>query len=358
MNPGSCIWIDLDNSPHVPFFRPIIDELHRLGFKVVVTARDAFSVEDLVHLHRIEATTIGRHYGKHKAMKLIGLGLRAVQLLAYVARHRPSLALSHGSRAQTLAARLTAVPSMVIADYEHVTHVTKPDWMVLPEVIPEAITTRLSRHVLRYPGIKEDVYAASFIPDPALASALDIADGDVVATVRPPATEAHYHHQESDELFTAAMERMLADERTRVVLLPRNERQKADLATRFARAIASRKVIIPAQAVDGLQLVWLSDLVVSGGGTMNREAAALGVPVYSTFRGPTGAVDRWLASQDRLFMLESAADVRARLVLAKRDRSRPPPSAGRYALEAIVAHIAQVAGPRSVATTVLKTGDA
>lgn len=353
-----CIWIDLDNSPHVPFFRPIIDELQRLGFAVAVTARDAFSVDELLRLHRIEATTIGRHYGKHKAMKLLGLGLRAVQLLPYVARHRPCLALSHGSRSQTLAARLSGVPSMVIADYEHVTHLTKPDWMIFPEVIPEAITGRLSRRVLRYPGIKEDVYAASFTPDPALASALSIADADIVATVRPPATEAHYHHKESDELFSAAMERLLADERTRVVLLPRNQRQKADLATRFAQAIAARKVIVPAHAVDGLHLVWLSDLVVSGGGTMNREAAALGVPVYSTFRGPTGAVDRWLASQDRLFMLESAADVRARLVLAKRDRSRPPPSAGRAALEAIVAHIAMVAGPRSVAAAVLKTGGA
>ena len=189
-----CIWIDLDNSPHVPFFRPIIQELQRLGFAVSVTARDAFNVAELLRLHRIEATTIGRHYGKHKAMKLLGLGVRAVQLLPYVASHRPCLALSHGSRSQTLAARLTGVPSMVIADYEHVTHLTKPDWMIFPEVIPEAVTGRLSRHVLRYPGIKEDVYAASFTPDPALASALDIAAADIVSVRarqfrRPPRTE-------------------------------------------------------------------------------------------------------------------------------------------------------------------------
>jgi predicted glycosyltransferase len=352
-----CIWIDLDNSPHVPFFRPIVDEL-RQGFTVAVTARDAFNVAELVRLHRIEATTIGRHYGKHKAMKVLGLGVRAMQLLPYAARHRPCLALSHGSRSQTLAARLAGIPSMIIADYEHVTHLTRPDWMIFPEVIPEDITRRLSRRVLRYPGIKEDVYTAAFVPDPALASELGLTTSDVVATVRPPATEAHYHHVESDELFAAAMERLLADARIRVVMLPRSERQKVDMAARFGSAIDSGRIIVLTRAVDGLNLVWLSDLVISGGGTMNREAAALGVPVYSTFRGPTGAVDRWLASQGRLTLLESAADVRARLVLAKRDRSRPPPSAGRAALEAIVAHIARVAGPRSVATTVLKTGDA
>ena len=246
---------------------------------------------------------------------------------------------------------------MVIADYEHVTHLTKPDWMIFPEVIPEAVTGRLSRHVLRYPGIKEDVYAVSFTPDPALASALDIAAAVIVTTVRPPATEAHYHHQESDELFTAAMERLLADERTRVVLLPRNQRQKADLATRFAQAIAARKVIVPAHAVDGLHLVWLSDLVVSGGGTMNREAAALGVPVYSTFRGRRA---RWTAGWRRRI----ASSCSSRPPTCERGLSWPSgievaaPVAGRAALEAIVAHIARVAGPRSVATTVLKTGDA
>ena len=138
-----CIWIDLDNSPHVPFFRPIIDELQRLGFTVAVTARDAFNVAELVRLHRIEATTIGRHYGKHKAMKLLGLGVRAVQLLPYVASHRPCLALSHGSRSQTLAARLAGVPSMVIADYEHVTHLTKPDSFIYRKSFLQRLATKL-----------------------------------------------------------------------------------------------------------------------------------------------------------------------------------------------------------------------
>jgi len=353
-----CIWIDLDNSPHVPFFRPIIGELRRHGFVVAVSARDAFSVADLLRLHRIEATMIGRHFGKPRSMKLLGLAVRAGQLLPYVGRHRPCLALSHGSRAQTLAARLAGIPSMVIADYEHVTHVTRPDWMIFPEVVPEAVTSRLSGRVLRYPGIKEDVYASSFLPEPALAAQLGIDDAGIVATVRPPATEAHYHHAQSDELFAAAMERLLDDGRTRIVMLPRNERQSAAVVTRFGRAIQSGRIVIPAHAVDGLNLVWLSDLVISGGGTMNREAAALGVPVYSTFRGPTGAVDRWLQSQGRLVLLESAAHVHERLVVARRDRSHPPSSAGHAALDAIVSHVVRVAGGERIPVPLLSAGDA
>lgn len=353
-----CVWIDLDNSPHVPFFRPIIDALRRDGFNVAVSARDAYNVVDLVRLHRLEATPIGRHFGKHKAMKVLGLGVRAAQLLPFVARHRPCLALSHGSRAQTLAARLTGIPSMVIADYEHVTHLTRPDWMVFPEVIPDDITRRLAKRVLRYPGIKEDVYASSFVPDAALASELGLADADIVATVRPPATEAHYHSPQSDALFGAAMELLLADARTRIVMLPRNDRQKAEIADRFRGGLQSGKMIVPERAVDGLNLVWLSDLVISGGGTMNREAAALGVPVYSTFRGPTGAVDRFLAAHGRLVLLESVTDVRRRVAVAKRARSEPRAPVARAALDAIVAHAVAVArGARTGAPT-LRTGDA
>ena len=353
-----CIWIDLDNSPHVPFFRPIVPALRSLGFAVAVTARDAFNVADLLRLHHLEATTIGHHFGKHKVLKLLGLGVRAAQLLPLAARHRPCLAVSHGSRAQTLAARVLRIPSMVIADYEHVTHLTRPDWMVFPDVIPDDVCGRLSRRVLRYPGIKEDVYAASFTPDPALAAELGLTGADVVATVRPPATEAHYHRAQSDELFSAAMEHLLGDARTRVVMLPRNERQQSDIAARFGQAMQAGKLIVPARAVDGLNLVWLSDLVISGGGTMNREAAALGVPVYSTFRGPTGAVDRYLASQGRLVMLESAADVRERVVLARRDRAGPRATAGRAALDAIVGHIAVVAANGRVPAPALGAGDA
>jgi len=273
-------------------------------------------------------------------------------------QQQPVLAVSHGSRSQTLAARLARIPSMVIADYEHVTHLTRPDWMVFPDVIPNEVTGRLSNRVLRYPGIKEDVYASSFTPDSTLAAELGLGSSDIVATVRPPATEAHYHHPQSDQLFTEAMALLLGVERTRVVMLPRNERQAQEMISRFGGARDTGRMIIPPRAVDGLNLVWLSDLVISGGGTMNREAAALGVPVYSTFRGPTGAVDRYLASQGRLVLLESAADVRQRLIVAKRERSRPRVAAGSAALDAIVGHIATVAGGRRVDAPVLEAGDA
>lgn len=331
------IWIDLDNSPHVPFFRPIVDELRARGYTVLLTARDAFQVADLAKLHRMECITVGRHFGKNKLLKVVGLLVRSAQLLPLLLRQRPDLAVSHGSRAQTMAAKLMVIPSVVIADYEHVTHVNRADCMIVPDVIPTEVAARFARRVLTYPGIKEDVYAATFLPQDGLAAELGLRADDIVVTVRPPATEAHYHNPESETLFAAVVDLLELHPRMRIVMLPRNARQAAQISQRWPQWLDSGRMIIPQRAVDGLNLVWHSDLVISGGGTMNREAAALGVPVYSIFRGHIGAVDRYLAQQDRLVLLETPDHVRTRIAIAKRERpDRVGAAAGRSALQTIV----------------------
>jgi uncharacterized protein len=353
---SGTIWIDLDNSPHVPFFRPIIEELARYGHRMFVTARDAYNVRELLALHRMDCVVVGRHLGKNKLMKVAGTCVRSGQLLRHAAPLRPRLAVSHGSRAQMLAAKLMRVPSVVIADYEHVTHITRPECLIVPELIPRDAIGNLSRQVLTYPGIKEDVYSSAFKPDSAIFGQLGLGASDVVVTMRPPATEAHYHCAQSEELFDAAIDMVAGDARTRGIVLPRNERQHEEVARRFGPLLASRKLLVPNAAVDGLNLVWHSDLVISGGGTMNREAAALGVPVYSTFRGPIGAVDRYLAAQGRLTLLESAADVRQRVKLVPRDRGQGRQRAGRASLDAIVNHLLRLSGGFQPASAVLDGG--
>src|SRR4029077_8219317 len=136
---------------------------------------------------------------------------------------------------------------------------------------------------------------------------------DVIVTVRPPATEAHYHNPEGDELFESVMEHICRTHGVTAVLLPRNTAQKEQIVAKHPDWFKDSKVIIPKEVIDGLNLLWHSDLVVSGGGTMNREAAALGVPVYSTFRGKIGAVDRALQAQGRLVLIECIEDVKTKV---------------------------------------------
>ena len=339
------VWIDLDNSPHVPFFAPISEELQKRGYSVFITARDCFQVCDLANLFNLTYKKIGRHYGKNKILKLTGLCFRATQMLPTILRERPSLALSHGSRAQVLLSTLMGIPTVTIFDYEYASQVllkVRPGWVMVPEVIPDDAVKLSRQHVLTYPGIKEDVYVPRFQPDPSIQGQLGLKETDVVVTLRPPAVEAHYHNPQSDELFEAVVDLLGQKRHVKVVLLPRNERQASSVRKLWPGLFATQELIIPERVVDGLNLIWYSDLVISGGGTMNREAAALGVPVYSIFRGKIGAVDQYLAASGRLTLLESVDDVRNKIPLVKRHRPAGPKSSNPTALRTIVDHVVSV----------------
>jgi uncharacterized protein len=341
------IWIDLENSPHVPFFKPIIEELERRGFAVVVTARDCFQVRELADLFGLRYRLIGRHYGKHTVAKVAGLGVRVLQMAPYALRERPDIALSHGSRSLFVLCSLLRIPTITITDYEHArwSGAGRNSWTMAPEMVPEdALLSKgyTKDRILRYPGIKEDVYAPAFRPDPSVRQRLALDDQDLVVTVRPPATEAHYHNPESNRLLNAVFAIIAERPDAKMVLLPRTTNQEAELRKQWPELFKSGKIVVPAHVIDGLDLIWCSDLVVSGGGTMNREAAALGVPVYSTFRGKTGAVDEFLASAGRLVMVQSAEDVRSKVKLERRNPSASFATGGQSTLHAIVDHVAQV----------------
>ena len=314
------IWIDLDNSPHVPFFNPIIKELQNRNQEVLITTRDAFQVSQLADLYKLKYQCIGKHYGKNKFMKVIGTVIRALQLMKTVIEDKPQLAISHGSRAQLLASYILGIPSIVIEDYEYVKILLnlKPTFVFAPEIIPIDRIKIDSERIKKYPGIKEDVYVPFFKPDKNVKNHLGLSDDDLVVLVRPPATEAHYHNPESELLFKKVMEFLFEKPDMKIIILPRNIIQKKTIEKEWKSLVENKNIIIPETALNGLDLIWISDLVVSGGGTMNREAAALGVPVYSIFRGKIGAVDKFLSKNERLILIESIDDIKSKIEVKKR----------------------------------------
>ena len=338
------VWIDLENTPHIPFFKPIIQELDKRGYDCVLTARDAYQVIDMADRFGLKYKKIGHHYGKNKLLKLFGMVIRSSQLIPLMIKERPKLAIAHGSRTQLVASHMLGIPSLSLFDYEFTQSlvVIRPTYGMAPEVIPDNATSLAPGRFFKYPGIKEDVYVSSFVPDPSIKSELKIDDRKLVITIRPPATEAHYFRQASEDLFEASMKFLLQLDETQLVLLPRNKRQEEFIREIWPSAVASGKIIIPDHAVNGLDLMWYSDLVLSGGGTMNREAAALGVPVYSIFRGTIGAVDNYLAQKGRLVLLENADDLNTKLKLVKRDKNILPEKSEKKALDTIVNTIIKI----------------
>jgi predicted glycosyltransferase len=346
------IWVDLDNSPHVLFFRPIIEELRKRNYDVFVTARDAYQVRELLEFYGVSAKLMGRHHGKHKVLKAIGTCWRALTLAAAVRRENLDLAVTHGSRGCLLACALLRIPDVLLFDYEFVAKVPtiKPTWLMAPGVVVDRYTGN-DANIIQYPGIKEDVYLSRFLPDYGLKQRLGIPADDLLVMVRPPAIEAHYHNPESEKLLTEAINTFVNNPRTRILLLPRNKKQEAELRSAWAGAVALGQILIPDHVEDGLNLIWNSDLVISGGGTMNREAAALGVPVYSIFRGKIGAVDRYLADQGRLVLLETIEDVRTKIKPVRRElREQSLNGENSPALDTIVRNIISIVESRTVAS--------
>lgn len=335
------IWIDLDNTPHVPFFIPIKNELKKRGHRVILTARDAYQVKELAQQNGLFFKTIGRHYGKNKIKKLIGWFYRSLQLIPFVIANKPDIALSHGSRSQIFIANLFGIPTILIADYEYsrAAPFSRPRWMIVPEMIQTADLP--SKKVMTYSGLKEDVYVPFFEPDESIIKELQISYNELIISVRPPAIEAHYHNPEGEKLFYEFVEWVLTASSGRIILLPRNKKQENEIRHRRPLWFKDDRVKIPPRVLNGLDLLYFSDLVVSGGGTMNREAASLGIPVYSIFRGPIGRIDKKLEEEGRLTLISSPADF-SKIKLEKREKMLPIDLRARPALEQIIKNIEEI----------------
>jgi uncharacterized protein len=297
------IWVDLTNSPHVLVLRPIIDVLRARGAEVRVTARDFAQTIQLCERLGVEHEVIGRHRGERLAAKAIGLADRSAALTRWARRAgRFDLALGHGSNDVTVAARLLRIPCSTMFDYEwatvqHTINCRLAQAVVVPEAIPpERLDRYGARRKLRcYPGLKEEYYLADFEPDTAVLDELGLDRAQPLAVVRTPPVVSLYHRFEND-VFAGVLERLRG---TQTVVLPRIAEQRAQLDG----------FIVPERAVDSQSLIAYADLVVSAGGTMNREAVALGTPVWTTFEGRMGAVDERLIAESRLRRLHDAGEI-------------------------------------------------
>jgi uncharacterized protein len=308
------VWIDFTNSPHVLVLRPVIERLRAGGDEVQVTARDFAQTLALCERFGIAHTAIGRHRGAGLAGKARGLAARSFELLRWARHHGPfDLAIGHGSNDITVAAALLRIPCSTTFDYEwatvqHTVNCRLAQAVVVPEAIPP---DRLARYgardkLGRYPGLKEEYYLADFEPDPGILNELRLDGARPIAVVRTPPSVSLYHRFEND-LFGQVLDRLRG---AQTVVLPRTPEQRAELA-------GVGGFVVPERAIDAQSLIAYADLVVSAGGTMNREAVALGTPVFTVFEGRLGAVDERLIAEGRLARLQSADQV----ALAKRARS-------------------------------------
>jgi len=315
------VWFDLTNAPHVPVLAPLVRVLEGRGAEVLLTARPYGQTAELAALHGLRVKEVGAHGGRSR----VGKGRAAVgrvHALRRWARGRGvDVALAHGSTDQPIVARMLGFPAVTMFDYEgarlqHGVNCRLAARVLVPDAIPLAAVTRhgaAPSKVVRYPGLKEEYALFGFAPDASVRAALGVRPEALLAVLRPPPELALYHRTRNP-LFEEVLRRLAADARVDQVVLPRTREQGEAI-----RALGLR-LIVPERAVDARSLVAGADLVVSAGGTMNREAVVLGTPVWTTFAGEIGAVDRALIAEGRLRRLVRADE----LVVAPRGPAGVP----------------------------------
>ena len=342
------IWIDIDNAPHVLIFRPIITELERRGHDVLITARDYGQTKGLLELYGIPHQLIGRYTGKSKSRKAFGLALRSAQLFNWARHHRIDLALSHGARASVIPARVLGIYLVIMYDYEFVFDVLYKHFanlLMIPDKIPDDRLKKLGVNldkVIKYPGLKEEIYVGFDNVDGELPLKLELNPEKVWVTLRPPATTAHYHIKKSEEIFWMLLDFLLSKETVQIILLPRTKSQKSEI---LSRVRAEGKVVIPDRVVDGISLIYHSDVVIGGGGTMTREAAVAGIPSYTIFQSRHGAVDEYLERTGKLVFIRSREDFE-KIRLEKKPPVKFNRSRRDYLVEFIVDKLEEIYGGR------------
>jgi predicted glycosyltransferase len=307
------VWVDCTAAAHPLVLRPIVERLEARGDEVFVTAREYGQTLGVLERLGIPYTAVGSHAGGSTLGKARALAGRSASLTKLIWDRRPQLAIAHGSVDLAVVSALYRIPSAQMQDYEFAGLQRRISFglakrVLVPDSIPLDRLRRIGareRKLVRFPGLKEEYYLGDFEPDPGILASLGLDSERVIVVVRPPPETSAYHAR--NDLYAATIRRLAGEEAVQAVVIPRTEGQGA-----AARAIGAPNLVVPERAIDAQSLIARADLVVSAGGTMNREAVALGTPVYTTFSGKMGGVDEELIAGGRLRVLEDPAELELR----------------------------------------------
>jgi predicted glycosyltransferase len=312
------VWVDCTAAAHPLVLRPIIERLEAQGHEVFITTREYGQTVGVLERLGLPYTAVGEHGGASKLGKVRALGGRSGRLARLIWGKRPDLALGHGSVDLAVVSAAFMIPSVQMQDYEFGGLQRQIAFRVarrvlMPDSIPVERLAKIGakeKKLVRFAGLKEEYYLADFEPDPGVLGQLGLDREKVTVVVRPPPETSEYHAR--NDLYGATLRRLAGAEEAQAVVIPRTVEQG-----QAARALDAANLIVPEREVDAQSLIAYADLVVSAGGTMNREAVALGTPVFTTFTGRMGGVDEALIAAGRLQVLADPA------ALALRKRETP-----------------------------------
>ena len=283
------IWIDISNAPHAHFFKHLIK---RLKEDVVVTTRAFDSVPQILDINNISYTIIGSHGGSDVKEKLLASSKRILELAEFIADQDIDLAIyKHSVEAPRVAYGLQ-IPSLCVVDNEHAVAQNKlmlplSTKVVAPRCIPAEKIMQFGvkrKDLIQFNGICELAHVSNFTPDPGVLTTLGLNPDQKIVVMRPEPAKANYFN--GDRKKTIIKKILQNNSFDQCVVFPRFDEQK--------KVLQFPNTVIPEEAVDALSLMYYADLVISAGGSMNREAICVGTPAISTYPEKLLSVTRFL----------------------------------------------------------------
>jgi predicted glycosyltransferase len=322
-NSSKRIWIDLDDSTQIPFFAPIVKNLEEKGYNVLISGRNYSKIKLLADLYNLDYIPTAKQFDKNNFTKILNSFFRSFQLLLFVIKSKPTIAITHGSVSQMIAAFILRIPIAMFLDYEFIRALPtliKPNIIFMPNILYNNLHSSFGTKIFSYPGRKEDIYLHNFAPDSNIITNLKIDTSSIIIFIKLQSYKNFDKDYQRKQLFQEIIKMLTNNETTRTIILLQDELGKAEILKYFNIDLNSEKLLIQTEIIDELNLLWHSDIVISDSRSLNREASSMGIPVYNIFHDKLGAVDSHLVKNNRLILIENIKDVRTKIQIKKKQK--------------------------------------
>lgn len=302
------IWIDIQLPPGTQFFRPFISEFSEYG-EICVTARDCAETVGLLENFGIKHYVVGSEKSTISMVKVLNTIKRSLNLYQkvknfdvcfalgnlhsiYVSKMKGKLCINFMDNElglKGISERRSAFDFGVVKSQTWLA-----DAIIVPSVFPleGLVADGMKRErIFTFNGLKEDVYLADYKPNSSILAEIPF---DNYIVIRP---ESSAIYKENVPSLIPKLTKRLVSEEFNIIYLPRNMKD----VEMVQNLRASGRIFIPERPLNGLDLCYFSQAVLSGSGTITREAVCMGKKAVSFFPGKNFlAVDLSLIRERRL----------------------------------------------------------
>ena len=289
MGMKKVIWFDTLTPKQTMLFLAIGKVLNSLGFETIYTTREHDYIHDIFRENNIQAKSMGVYGGSTLEGKLVASVNRMLELTEYIASYQDQIicAISFSSPDASRVAFGLGIPLILFNDTAHSKPVGKltfslARYLITPSCINKKAFIELGANpkiIHHYEGVDEVEYMSEVNYNEFLKKRQEAKEKDNSYLVfRPEESFASYMEDKESKPYLEILQYLIEKHKGEIMVFPRYPEQKQIILEKF-----EGQIVVPSNGFHFLELLSNAEMVITGGGTMGREAALLGVPSLTYF---------------------------------------------------------------------------